>query len=140
MRTPKLVAAGSVGINMTPMIDVTFLLIIFFLVSSHLSRQENSIPLELPMAESGLDETESRQSMVVNVLADGTWMIAGAKVDIAAVDRILRQHQMDSAEPVRLRIRTDQSVAYEKVEPILGVAARLGVGDVVFSVYEDQGQ
>ncbi|MCA9180756.1 MAG: biopolymer transporter ExbD, partial [Planctomycetales bacterium] len=45
MRTPKLLAAGSASINMTPMIDVVFLLIIFFLVSSHLAKQENQVEL-----------------------------------------------------------------------------------------------
>ena len=38
---------------MTPMIDVTFLLIIFFLVSSHLAQQELQVDLELPAAASG---------------------------------------------------------------------------------------
>ncbi len=38
---------------MTPMIDVTFLLIIFFLVSSHLAKQENFLKLDLPTAAAG---------------------------------------------------------------------------------------
>ena len=43
---------GEVGFNMTPMIDIVFLLIIFFIVSSHLARQETQLELALPAASS----------------------------------------------------------------------------------------
>ena len=47
MRVPSNLRSGSLGFNMTPMIDVVFLLIIFFLVSSHLAKQEVQMPLPL---------------------------------------------------------------------------------------------
>lgn len=57
---------------MTPMIDVVFLLIVFFLVSSHLAKQESRLPLPLPDAESGLPSAERQTARVtVNVLSDG---------------------------------------------------------------------
>ena len=40
-------------INLTSLIDVVFLLIIFFLVSSHLAKQESQLELPLPVADSG---------------------------------------------------------------------------------------
>ena len=53
MRTPNHTQDGGVHFNMTPMIDVVFLLIIFFLVSSHLAKQEVHLELPLPAADSG---------------------------------------------------------------------------------------
>jgi biopolymer transport protein ExbD len=138
LRSPKLVSEGTATINMTPMIDVVFLLIIFFLVSSHLAKQENTIPLKLPIANSGLDDTSNRQSVVVNVLPDGAWMIGGANVQQAGLDKALRSRVMVSEEPLQLRIRTDQSVTYDRIEPILISAAQLGIGDIVFSVFEER--
>lgn len=120
------------------MIDVVFLLIIFFLVSSHLAKQENTIPLKLPTANSGLDDTSNRQSVVVNVLPDGAWMIGGANVQQAGLDKALRSRLMASEEPLQLRIRTDQNVTYDRIEPILTSAAQLGIGDIVFSVFEER--
>jgi biopolymer transport protein ExbD len=138
LRSPKLVSEGTATINMTPMIDVVFLLIIFFLVSSHLAKQENTIPLKLPIANSGLDDTSNRQSVVINVLPDGTWMMGGANVQQAGLDKALRSRVMASEEPLQLRIRTDQSVTYDRIEPILASAAQLGIGDIVFSVFEER--
>lgn len=122
------------------MIDVVFLLIIFFLVSSHLAKQENTIPLNLPIANSGIDETETLHSVVVNVMPDGTWSVAGAAVDQAGLERILRTRSMAAAEPLQLKIRTDKLVTYDRLEPIMRAAATQGIGNIVFSVFEERGQ
>ena len=57
---------------MTPMIDVVFLLIIFFLISSHLTRQEQQLKLPLPVAETGAHPTQMvGPRLIVNVSEDG---------------------------------------------------------------------
>lgn len=136
MRSPQLLAQGTATINMTPMIDVVFLLIIFFLVSSHLAKQENSVQLDLPEALSGLDEEAETDTVVINVLVDGSWQMGGVDLTEQALPSALARRLSTAVEPLRLRIRTDQSVTYEHLEPILRIATAAGIGDVVFSVYE----
>ena len=72
MRIPNNHSRGSVGFNMTPMIDIVFLLIIFFLVSSHLARQETQLELDLPAAASGhrAEDDDRARRVIVNVLAN----------------------------------------------------------------------
>ena len=66
---------------MTPMIDVVFLLIIFFLVSSHLARQESQMELELPVAASGADDIDQQTPRVtINVKSDGSLWLAGRPI------------------------------------------------------------
>ena len=138
MKSPQLLASGGTSINMTPMIDVVFLLIIFFLVSSHMAKQENHIQLDLPLAGSGLANDVQRDTLVVNVLASGEWRVGGAEATPDGIATIMRNSQMSSSEPLRLKIRTDQTVEYERIEPLLRTASELGIGDIVFSVYEDR--
>jgi biopolymer transport protein ExbD len=138
MKTPQLLATGSASINMTPMIDVVFLLIIFFLVSSHMAKQENNVPLDLPRAGSGLSDTAERHSLVVNVLANGSWRVGAAVVDELALAEVMRQRQRESTEPMRLKIRTDAAVPYSQIEPLLTAANRAGIGDIVFAVIEER--
>lgn len=140
MRTPKLLSTGSASVNMTPMIDVVFLLIIFFLVSSHLAQQESHVELALPNAHSGLDDAATRETLTVNILASGQWQIAGANLDEQSLTAALRQRVMQSGELVQLRIRTDRQVAYSRIEPLLRAASAAGIGDIVFSVYQERGQ
>lgn len=140
MRTPKLLSTGSASINMTPMIDVVFLLIIFFLVSSHLAKQESHVELALPSALSGLDDAVARETLTVNILASGQWQLAGMNVDEQTLPAKLRQRVMQSGELVQLRIRTDRQVPYSRIEPLLRAASTAGIGDIVFSVYQERGQ
>lgn len=137
MRSPKLIATGTASISMTPMIDVVFLLIIFFLVSSHLSRQENLVPLKLPSAASGLDEVSDRDTVIIHVLETGTLMASGTTVGLAELESFVQRRIAESERPIQLRIRTDKTVPYARLSPILEIAARLGVGDVVFSVFAE---
>ena len=123
---------------MTPMIDVVFLLIIFFLVSSHMAKQENNVQLDLPNAISGLEDLVERDTLVVNILPSGTWRVAGVDLEEAGLVTALRRSQMAASEPLRLKIRTDKTVPYQNIEPVLRIASELGIGDIVFSVYEER--
>lgn len=87
MRIASNSTRGTIGFNMTPMIDVVFLLIIFFLVSSHLAQQEVQLAIDLPDASSGdRPEEENVRRIVVNVLPDrqiavGTEIVAPARLE-----------------------------------------------------------
>ncbi|MCA9192785.1 MAG: biopolymer transporter ExbD [Planctomycetales bacterium] len=120
------------------MIDVVFLLIIFFLVSSHLAKQEHHIKLDLPSARSGIDEIDRVETVVVNVLADGTWQIAGRVIGEEYLQEYISKKVQASSEPIRLKIRTDKVVQYRFLSPILKQAAQAGIGDIKFSVREDR--
>ncbi len=66
------------------MIDVTFLLIIFFLVSSHLAKQENNVPLELPETQTGIDSALDRDhpTTTIHVTRDGGFQMGGQSISI----------------------------------------------------------
>ena len=124
----------TVDINMTPMIDVTFLLIIFFLVSSHLAQQEVQMELELPSAETGSRSDDQTRRVVVNVLPQGTILTGGKRVDPGELQRIIEFERQRVGENLEVRIRADRHVPYRVVEPIMIAAARAGVWRVTFAV------
>jgi len=137
MRIPNYRGTSRVTINMTPMIDVTFLLIIFFLVSSHLAKQENFLPLDLPSAFAGVDDFSSRPTLTIQVPTDGTYQVSGAAVDLEQVRfAILSRMQAEGGQPIRIRIRTDRAVPYPAIAKLLKTCALAGSTDVVFAVYE----
>ncbi|MCR9297215.1 MAG: biopolymer transporter ExbD [bacterium] len=140
MKSPQLLSTGTTSINMTPMIDVVFLLIIFFLVSSHLAKQENAVRLDLPKAVSGLDEESESSLLVVNILPDGAWQVGGRQVDEPLLEAAMAAKSKQAGNQMRLKIRTDRSVVYSRIEPVLKAATAVGCGDIVFSVFEDRGR
>jgi len=141
MRISTSLARGSLGFNMTPMIDVVFLLIIFFLVSSHLARQEVQIELDLPAAGTGqTPSADDLRRVVVNVLpvaSEGRRiLVGGSLLSGEEFARLVGHESQQSGGRLEVRIRSDQSVPYRDVEPILLACARHGVWHVTFAVTE----
>ena len=140
MRIPNYRIATSVSINMTPMIDVTFLLIIFFLVSSHLAKQENNIKLDLPMTQTGLDSEHTSQhpTSTIHVLPDGTFQMGGHSLSLDDAKSAIAARHSETPGGLRVRIRTDRSVPYSAISKLLKACTQAGTSDVVFAVYDEK--
>jgi len=124
---------------MTPMIDVVFQLIIFFLVSSHLAKQEVQLKLPLPVADSGkLIKDDDQPKLTINVLANGALLLAGREVSPAELTPRLTERIADLGRDVVVRIRSDRSVTYRHVEPIMLACARAGIWNVTYAVYRKE--
>lgn len=136
MRSPTIARRTAPGVNMTPMIDVSFLLIVFFIVSSHLAQQEIQQELELPRAATGrlLDE-ETERRVIVNVDAQGEITIAGDTITADGLAPRIAAERARAGDDLEVRIRSDRTVPYRYVEPILLACSRAGVWRVTFAVY-----
>lgn len=135
MRLPKNKPRGSLEFNMTPMIDVTFQLIIFFLVSNQMAAQETLVELDLPVAESGdeLRDEDAPHRFTINVVAGGDIMVAGDALDSDQLSkRLAAQRAKD--DKLEVRIRTDRAVEYGRVRPILKECLKNDVWKVTFAV------
>lgn len=131
-------SGDSVTMNMTPLIDVVFLLIIFFLVSSHLAQQESQPDLELPQAATGDADAEStNQRLTINLRADGAIVLAGKQTSVDELQTTLAYEREHSERPLEVRLRADRGVPYGQVEPVLVACARSGVWDVRLAVREE---
>lgn len=124
--------------NMTPMIDVVFLLIIFFLVSSHLQKQEAHAELDLPTAETGDENTPTdTRTLTVNVSSrqDNYQIAFGARIIPTANLVSQLQSELKRAKgKIEVRIRVDRTAPYRVVEPILAGCAQLDIWNVQFAV------
>jgi biopolymer transport protein ExbD len=137
MRPPIEHRRSIAQINMTPMIDVTFLLIIFFLLSSHLAQQETQLELDLPTAASGRQAVDDqRPRLSVNVQADGGVMLGSTPTPRDELFRRLRIEHDRLGGDLEVRVRADRSVPYAAVEPILLACADAGIWNVTFAVFK----
>ena len=101
------------------MIDVVFLLIIFFLVSSHLARQESQLELDLPTAASGEDDLDQETPrLTVNVKADGTLSLAGRPILKEQLKDRFIEARTKSGDNIEVRIRGSRMTPYAEIEPI----------------------
>jgi biopolymer transport protein ExbD len=124
-----------VGFNMTPLIDVVLLLIIFFLLSSHLARQETELALPLPAAQSGQRESAAnRPQLTVNVLASGEVLVANRTIDAGQLTSLLADRRQAHGNELEVRLRADRSISYDRVEAVLLACTGAGIRSVTFAV------
>jgi len=140
MKAPQYTGSAA-GFNMTPMIDVVFLLIIFFLVASHFTNQENAVEVDLPKAENGNELPQDEMNrLTLSVPQSGELFIGVKQIALEELSALLlkeKTHRNERSEPFQLRIRAGRSVPYSEVEPILLAAAEAGIADVQFAVMEE---
>ena len=110
-------------LELTPMIDVVFLLLIFFMVATTFLDPEREIEVELPVAESGGEPQRPPEEIVLNVLEDGSIVHAGTPLGEGELDHLLRSAaQHDPATPVTIR-----GHRLARHEAIVGVMDACGV-------------
>lgn len=138
MKIPTANHRRPVTFNMTPMIDIVFLLIIFFLVSSHLAQQETQLELDLPVAESTLESPETnRPRVTINILPTGEVLLGGEPAVGDELQQRLLVERKKRGDELEVRIRSDRTVQYGLVEPVLLACAKAGLWNVTFAVYRE---
>lgn len=91
------------SLSLTPLIDVVFLLLIFFLVSTTFAKEEVEMDLALPQARSGKAGTEGRY-IVIQFSREGSLLLAGRKVTLEGLQQKLQaQARRDRSRAVLIR-------------------------------------
>ena len=129
----------NVSFNMTPMIDMVFLLIIFFLVSSNLVQQESLIAVDLPTAKTSRMPKSSESGMrkvTINITSEDHIFLGMTPIHREQLRQHLIAEQIRSGKPLEVRIRSDRRVPYHAMEPILVICSQTGIGNVSFHTYQ----
>ena len=117
MKMSKDVGLEETEVDMTPMIDVTFLLLIFFVIVSTLTRMETEAEVELPAADQAqVDDTIDVTQLVINVEEDGDIFIIGQQCTEDQVSAILANEAKKSKGPDGFSERSIVVRGHEKVE------------------------
>ena len=119
--------------NMTPMIDIVFLLVIFFMVVTKFSEVEQQLELTVPKVSDMATTVSVVQRHVVGVFKDGTVSLDGELMDIQKLEEQLKVEQQGGDE-VKVIIRGDAQGAFQNVASVLNVCRNAGVSDLGVSV------
>ncbi|MBM7060984.1 biopolymer transporter ExbD [Pseudomonas sp. UL073] len=134
------VAREEVFLNLTSMIDVIFVLLLFFVVTTSFSRP-TQLKIDLPEAASGepAEATELKQ-LEVAISADGTYSLNGqtlAKSDLTTLMAAMqKQSEGDSSLP--LTISADGKAAHQAVVTAMDAAGKLGFSHLRITTIEAQ--
>lgn len=120
--------------QMAPMIDMVFLLLVFFMCVSTMAQAERK-EVELPHSkESAVAEDLSGRG-VVTVDADGQAYVAAKAVSHAELKELLRA-AAEADATFRVQIRADRDTPFSHLRPVLKVCAEAGAHEVIYATVE----
>ena len=135
MKPPEHLKPQGGRFNLTPMIDVVFLLIIFFIVSNNMIQQDNAVVVDLPAAETGsLPQEQRPKRLTISLPAPGKVFAGAEPLDKVNLRRIMAECRKDWGEEAEIQIRSDRILPYGEIKPILQMAAETGIVHVSFAV------
>jgi biopolymer transport protein ExbD len=135
-------------LNMTPMIDVVFLLIIFFMLVSEFQRMELEV-IMLPFALEAKEEAKDQQErIIINVNEKGVIKVAGRKYEPEELQEELKRRAQASRKDAQglpvlaVKIRGDARCEYKYVQDAMVQAMRAYIWKMSFGVspMEEQGK
>jgi biopolymer transport protein ExbD len=120
--------ARTVAIDMTPMIDIVFQLLIFFLVTAQLAEQSRS-QLDLPKEAGETIRDGEMSGLTVNVLADGSLVVNDAPVSLGELDGIVDEAIARAGSPDALKplVRADRGADAARLNEVLTRLAARGL-------------
>lgn len=117
---------SSPAIELTPVIDIVFLLLIFFLVATTFQQTEREMQIALPEAESGGPISVTLRELVVNIQADGAIIVGGRNVSPEDLRAIVTE-AVDANPEQKVTVRADRSATYDRVVGVLDVCKASGI-------------
>ena len=122
------------ALNLTPMIDVTFLIVIFFLVGTQFRQEERQIDLTLPqVAEAAKPKSAAPERKIINVNRNGTFTYEGREVSLDQ----LREHLTGAREEyadLGVVVRGDAHGEFQFVASAVSAAQQAGISDMGIAV------
>ena len=109
--------------NLTPMIDCVFLLLIFFMVTT-VFKQPYSLQVELPEAQQA--QVVEDKKLVASITSDGRMEINRHPVTMANIDQVLAREKQGTRS-LTLVVRTDKETKHKYVLDLFEAAKRAGI-------------
>jgi len=125
-----------VGFQLAPMIDMTFLLLVFFMVTTKISKEQVKVDIKLPAASNAVVPADIGDRDIISIDAAGNYFIGQRPTDKTQLAAHLKA-RFANHPPLRLYVRADQSTPGRKIKELMRMASEAGAINVIFGTYQD---
>jgi biopolymer transport protein ExbD len=127
-----------VALNLTAMIDVVLLLLIYFMVASRLSEEERTLDIPLPSAANAMPMTAEPSELVVNIDQSGTFIVDDQVIKPAELDALITRAVVDNPLRPAVIIRADRRVPTQAPVSVMDVCIKCGAAYSLSIAEEEQ--
>lgn len=135
--TPRAQEQEEPAVPMAPMIDIIFLLLIFFITTSIYARLENEISITVPTAESAEPSRRTPGEIIVNITREGAIIVNQQELSIDELAHRL-QRIAESTPGISVIVRGDEHSMFGRAIEILDVCGKASITDVSFAALSGQ--
>ncbi len=123
------------GFMLAPMIDMTFLLLIFFMVTTKITKDKIKLEIALPTAANAVSPDDLTNRDIINIDGAGNYYVASDPITKDNLKKYLAQRFKDFP-PLRLYVRADKKTPAKQIKELMRLAAEAGAIDVIFGSYQ----
>ena len=120
--------------DLTPMIDIVFLLIVFFMTVAHI-QSEQLVPIDVPIADEAVIPEERGLRATVTIDAEGALFLGGTEVSRDELVGSLARSKEENPR-IAVQLRADARVPFREVRRVLDACAAGGIPNVIFANYQ----
>jgi len=117
---------NGIAIELTPLIDMVFLLLIFFLVATTFHQTEREMQIALPAAASAGPISTALREIVINVDQDGQIIVSGRRIEPEDLQALVTEAIAANPEQ-KVTVRGDRTTAYANIVRVLDICKGAGV-------------
>lgn len=121
-------------VDLTPMIDIVFLLIVFFMTVANMITAEKQ-PIEVPVALNSILPEDYGERTTVTVKRDGSLYAGVYPVTLEELSQTLEKAHEENPT-VRVYLRADSSAEHQFVNDVMKACAAAGLSNVIFAAYQ----
>lgn len=121
-----------VGFQMAPMVDIMFLLLIFFMVAALFSEWETKVGITVPTADTGVRAERSLGEVIINIDEQGEISVNDVAMDPDRLQSLLAQ-VADQFRGQPVIIRADAKAEHEDVVEVLDICRKVDIWNVAFA-------
>lgn len=134
MKLPKR-SEDEIGFQLAPMIDMTFLLLIFFMVTTKISKEQTKVDINLPSANTAILPKELSNRDIISIDHTGAYWIGQRAVEKKELADYLKQRFIDYP-PLKIYVRADSNTPGRKIKEFMKLASDAGAINVIFGTYQ----
>jgi len=132
-------SAPDAELDMTPMIDVVFQLIIFFVVTVALQDQALETKVRMAMSPHGpVEEVKDPRTVTLDVNDAGTVSIMRTRLNESQLYSILRKTAIESGQSTPVVIRGDWEAKHEEIRRVMDLIGKAGLWKIRFAALKEK--